>query len=86
MITLYTFGPFFGLPEASPFVMKGEMLLKLAGLEYQTNTRGFGKAPKGKLPYIRDGETLVADSTLIRLYIEQKYSFDFDRDALAARW
>jgi hypothetical protein len=50
MITLYTFGPFFGLPEASPFVMKGEMLLKLAGLEYQTNTRGFGKAPKGNHP------------------------------------
>ena len=79
MITLYTFGPFFGLPEASPFVMKGEMLLKLSGLEYQTNTRGFGKAPKGKLPYIRDGETVVADSTLIRMYLEQKYGVDFDR-------
>ena len=50
MITLYTFGPFFGLPDASPFVMKGEMLLKLAGIPYQTNTRGFTRAPKGKLP------------------------------------
>ena len=79
MITLYTFGPAFGLPDPSPFVMKGEMLLKLAGLPYETSTRGFGKAPKGKLPYIRDGETVVADSTLIRLYIEQKYQFDFDR-------
>ena len=29
MITLYTFGRFFGLPDASPFVMKGEMLLAL---------------------------------------------------------
>jgi len=79
MITLYTFGPYFGLPEASPFVMKGEMLLKLSGLEYQTNTRGLGKAPKGKLPYVRDGETVVADSTLIRMYLEQKYGVDFDR-------
>jgi len=84
MITLYTFGPFFGLPEASPFVMKGEMLLKLSGLEYETNTRGFGKAPKGKLPYIRDGEAVVADSTLIRMHLEQKHGIDFDR-ALSPR-
>jgi glutathione S-transferase len=84
MITLYTFGPFFGLPDASPFVMKAEMLLKLAKLPYQTNTRGFTKAPKGKLPYIDDDGTLVADSTLIRLYLERKYSFDYDR-ALSPR-
>jgi glutathione S-transferase len=84
VITLYTFGPFFGLPDASPFVMKGEMLLKLAGLPYETNNRGFTRAPKGKLPYIDDGGTIVADSTLIRLHIEKKYGFDFDR-ALSAR-
>ena len=34
MIKLYTFGNFFGLPDPSPFVMKAEMLLKLAGLPY----------------------------------------------------
>ncbi len=79
MITLYTFGPYFGLPDPSPFVMKAEMLLKLSGLEYETNKRGFRTAPKGKLPYIRDGATVVADSTLIRLYLEQKHSIYFDR-------
>jgi glutathione S-transferase len=79
MLTLYTFGPSFGAPDASPFVMKGEMLLKLAGLSYETSTRGFTRAPKGKLPYIDDGGTIVADSTLIRLHIERKYGFDFDR-------
>lgn len=79
MITLYTFGPFFGQPDASPFVMKGEMLLKLSGLPYETHSRGFRQAPKGKLPYISDDGTIVADSTLMRLYLEQKYSIDFDR-------
>jgi glutathione S-transferase len=79
MITLYTFGPYFGLPDPSPFVMKAEMLLKLSGLPYETSTKGFRGAPKGKLPYIRDGETVVADSTLIRLYLEQKHGIDFDR-------
>ena len=79
MITLYTFGQFFGLPDPSPFVMKAEMLLKLSALKYTTESRGFRGAPKGKLPYIRDGETVVADSTLIRLYLEQKHGIDFDR-------
>jgi glutathione S-transferase len=79
MITLYTFGPFFGLPDPSPFVMKAEMLLKLSGLPYRSDTRGFSKAPKGKLPYIEDGGTLIADSTLIRLHLEQKHGIDFDR-------
>jgi glutathione S-transferase len=78
MITLYTFGQYFGLPDPSPFVMKAEMLLKLAKLDYQSNTKGFGKAPKGKLPYLDDNGTVVADSTLIRLHLEQQYSINFD--------
>lgn len=78
MITLYTFGSFWGLPDPSPFVMKGEMLLKLARLPYEKHVGGYGKAPKGKLPYIRDGETVVADSTFIRLYLEKQYGIDFD--------
>lgn len=78
MITLYTFGPAFGLPDPSPFVTKAEVLLKLAGLPYQTDTKGFGRAPKGKLPYIRDGEIVIADSTLIRLHLERRHRIDFD--------
>ncbi len=78
MITLYTFGPAFGLPDPSPFVMKAEMLLKLSGLPHETNTKGFGKAPKGKLPYIDDDGERVADSTFIRLHFEKKYGIDFD--------
>lgn len=78
MITLYTFGPYFGLPDASPFVTKAMVLLKLANLEFREDRGGFRKAPKGKLPYIDDAGTIVADSTLIRFHLEQKYGFDFD--------
>jgi len=55
------------------------MLLKLSGLPYEAVRGDMRKAPKGKLPFIRDGDTVVADSTLIRLYLEQKYGIDFDR-------
>jgi len=78
MITLYTFGPFFGLPDPSPFVMKAMLLLKFAGLPFVENRKGFARAPKGKLPYIDDDGTIVADSTFVRFHIEKKYGFDFD--------
>jgi glutathione S-transferase len=78
MITLYTFGPYFGLPDGSPFVTKAMLLLKFAGLEYSEDRGGYGKAPKGKLPYINDDGLIVADSTFIRFHIEKKYGFDFD--------
>jgi glutathione S-transferase len=79
MITLYAFGPAFGLPDPSPFVMKTEVLLKMAGLPYRTDTTGFRKAPKGKLPYIGDNGEIIADSTFIRFHLEKKYGVDFDR-------
>ena len=78
MITLYTFGPYFGLPDGSPFVTKAMLLLKFAGLQYSEDRGGYGKAPKGKLPYINDDGLIVADSTFIRFHIEKKYGFDFD--------
>ena len=78
MITLYNFGPAFGLPDPSPFVMKVETLLKMARLPYRTDSTGFAKAPKGKLPYIDDDGVAVADSTFIRWHIEKKYRIDFD--------
>jgi glutathione S-transferase len=79
MITLYTFGPMFGLPDPSPFCMKGEVLLKMSGLPYRLDHSGFMKAPKGKQPYLDDGGTLVADSTFIRWHLEKAHKIDFDR-------
>jgi glutathione S-transferase len=79
MITLYTFGPGFGLPDPSPFVMKAELLLKIAGLPYRVDNTGFSKAPKGKLPYIDDDGERIADSTFIRWHLEKKHKVEFDR-------
>jgi glutathione S-transferase len=83
MITLYTFGPGLGLPDPSPFVMKAQVLLKIAGLPHRIDSKGFSKAPKGKLPYIDDDGERIADSTFIRWHLEKKYQIDFDRGLTA---
>ncbi|MBR1217598.1 glutathione S-transferase family protein [Bradyrhizobium sp. U87765 SZCCT0131] len=84
MITLYGIGPGFGLPEVSPYVTKTEVQLRLAGLPYIKQQGMRDSSPKGQLPYIADGDALVADSTFIRLHIEQAYGMDLDA-ALDAR-
>lgn len=78
MITLYSFGPAFGLPDASPFVIKAELLLKMAGLDYQKVPADCRKAPKKKLPYINDKGKTITDSAFIRSYLEESYGCDFD--------
>ena len=79
MITLMTFGRRFGLPDPSPFVSKAEILLKMSGLPFEINTEGFNKAPKGKLPYVDDDGSRVANSTFIRWHLEQRHGIDFDK-------
>jgi glutathione S-transferase len=90
MITLYTFGPAFGLPDPSPFVTKADVLLKMAGLPYRIQKGDRAQAPKGKLPYIDDDGQRIADSTFIRWHLEKKYAIDFDRglsaDEKAIAW
>lgn len=78
MLTLYTFGPKFGLPDPSSFVTKTLVQLKMSGLPFETNSSGFRKAPKGKLPYINDDGTIVADSTFIARHLAEKYGIDLD--------
>jgi glutathione S-transferase len=78
MITLFGFGLAFGLPDPSPFVMKSEVQLKMAGLRFKRERRGPQAAPKGKIPFIDDDGLIVADSTFIRDHIEKTRRYDFD--------
>jgi glutathione S-transferase len=78
MITLYTFGPLFGLPDPSPFVLKTWTHLQMAGLDFVTEPGGPQRGPKGKLPFIDDDGAVVADSVLIRAHLERAHGADFD--------
>lgn len=68
MITLYGFGPIWGLPDISVFVMKTDLYLRMAKIPYTYETYpffGLGGAPKGKLPFIEDGGARIADAAFI---------------------
>jgi glutathione S-transferase len=90
MITLYGFGPAFGLPDPSPFVMKTDVQLKMSGLPYRFERGGPRGGPKGKVPYVEDGGVRIGDSTFIRDHIEEAYGIDLDRalssDERARAW
>ncbi len=79
MITLYTFGPAFGLPDPNPFVMKTDVQLKMSGLPYRTARGGPEQSPKGKVPFIDDDGRVICDSTFIRDHIAKTHGVDLDR-------
>jgi len=78
MIILYGSGPNFGLPDASPFVTKALILLKLSGLPFTVESTRPDKAPKGKIPFISDGGLKLGDSTFIRWHLEKAHGVNFD--------
>lgn len=90
MIILHAFAPAFGLPSPGPFAIKTEVQLRMMKLDYRLEFGGRAQAPKGKLPYIDDDGVIVADSTFIRLHLEEKYAVDldegWDREARAKAW
>jgi glutathione S-transferase len=74
MLTLYVFGPAFLLPDVP---------LKMSGVPYRQERGGFDKAPKGKVPYIVDGNQVIGGSTFIRNHVERRYGIDLDRGLTA---
>ena len=74
MITLYRFGPAFGIRELGPFVLKTISYLRLADIEFsqeiQSDPR---KAPKGKIPYINHDGKEIGDSSFIIEYLKTHF-------------
>ncbi len=79
MIKLYQFVPAFGLPNMSPFCMKVETYLRMAGLPYACpRNADIFKSPKGKMPYIDDNGKVLGDSTFIVDYLKATYGDTLD--------
>ncbi|MEO9457535.1 MAG: glutathione S-transferase family protein [Lentilitoribacter sp.] len=78
MITLVTFAANFGTRSSSPFCIKAEYLLNMAGVPWQRQDEvDPRKYPKGKLPAITIGLETVGGSDGIQQYLEgQGHNFN----------
>lgn len=76
MIKLYGFGKNFGMVDASPFVVKVDLFLRVAGIPFESigDFTKLNKSPKGKLPYIEDGGKKIGDSAFIQAYLTDTYN------------
>ena len=88
MITLYGHVPAWGIPDLSPYVTSSDLYLRMVGQPYRLVLGDLAKAPKGKLPYLEDGGTVVADTSFILDYLKATYGDPLDgrldkRDAAA---
>jgi glutathione S-transferase len=70
--------PPWAAPNPSPFCAKLETYLRMAGLEYEQGEGDPRKAPKGKIPWITDGDTVMGDTGLIIDYLKKKYGDPLD--------
>lgn len=80
MIKLYGFGQAFGVADASPFVVKVDLFLKLSGIEFEYigDFNQLKKSPKNKLPFIDDNGKKIGDSAFILKYLTNKYEIRLD--------
>lgn len=80
VIKLYQFPTAHGVENLSPFCMKVEVFLRLAGLPYEIKwTANPGKGPLGKLPFIRDEDgKVVCDSETIVEHLIRKHDLRID--------
>lgn len=74
-----------GLPSVSPFCLKLQTWLRIAGLPYTTivDPTPF-KAPKGKLPFIEHAGRRIGDSGFAIDYVTEKLGVDPDARLSAA--
>jgi glutathione S-transferase len=80
MITIFQFPTYWGLPNVSPFCFKLLTYLRLANLPYEVKTTSnSGRAPKGKLPFIKDGDVTISDTSVIIDYLKKKYGDTLDQ-------
>jgi glutathione S-transferase len=80
MIKLYSFGKKFGVADPSPFVLKVDAYMRIAGVQFESiaHPNNLRKAPKGKLPFIDDNGSLVSDSQDIILHLKKNPEHDLD--------
>jgi glutathione S-transferase len=78
-IKLFQFPRMFSVPNLSPFCSKLETWLRITGIPYEVvDTPDPRKGPKGKLPFIEDSGSRIADTSLIIEHLRKSRGVDPD--------
>lgn len=79
-VVFWQLPPCWGLPNASPFCLKLETWLRMAGLAYVAkDIKGPPKSKSGKIPYIeRPDGSLLSDSSVIIETLTREHSVKLD--------
>jgi glutathione S-transferase len=89
MIKLYAAASAWDVPNLSPFVLKVDCYLRMVGLPYELvsfqSPEEFARLPKGKIPYIEDGDQKIADSSFILEYLQTTYGDRLGEQHLSPR-
>ncbi len=72
MTTLFGWGPMFGCPGPSPYVLKSDMQLQMLGVEFDRKIADLEAVSKHKAPYVEDEGQIIQDSSFIRAHFESK--------------
>jgi glutathione S-transferase len=78
MIVVHSLPGAWDLPSISAFCLKVEAYFRFADVDYEVVLGDLRRAPKGKAPWITDGDVVVPDSSDIIRYLEKKSGRSLD--------
>jgi glutathione S-transferase len=79
---VYAYGPAWGCADLSPFCVKLQTWLRMAGLPYESRVGHVRKMPKRKLPAVELDGQVTGDSALIIEQLRQRHGDPLGDDAL----
>ncbi|MCA9513825.1 MAG: glutathione S-transferase family protein, partial [Myxococcales bacterium] len=66
------------IPSISPFCMKLETHLHMAGVRFETEHVLFDRSPNGRLPFIEHGDVVMPESERIIRHVARTWGVDLD--------
>jgi glutathione S-transferase len=83
MVELHQYPAVWGLPSLSPFCIKVEMHLRKNKIPYRVVVeKNPARGPKGKMPFLVDGASTIADSTFILQHLHHTRGFSEISDSV----
>ena len=86
MVTLFQIPGGWGEPSVSPFCMKLECYLRMAGVPFESKLGDPRRAPRGKVPWLEDDGVVIPDSQLAIEHLKARYGDPLDAKLSKEQW